>query len=119
MASLRSQIEDILEQDGLTGGANLVRRSSNAPPYVVVRYAGLALDTVEPLINRHAIDIWCVVQQDAGDPEELARHVWNVAKKSRIVIPVIITVGLGLVAPGSTKISDAAVIRCAGIQSST
>ena len=116
---LRAQIEEVLTEDGLTGRARLIPRSSDAPPFVVVRYAGLALDTVEPLINRHALDVWCVVQEDIGDPEDLARHVWGVLRKSRIVIPVLIVVSLSVRPPGSNKTHDAAIIRCAGIQSST
>ena len=102
--SLRTEIEAHLKAAG-----HKVVRSSDAPPFIVVRYAGLAAD--DEALRRQAVNIWCCTTLDTGDTQAFAMAVWATLRNSRTAIPVEITGAPDTRPPGSKRQHDCAVIE--------
>lgn len=102
--SLRGAVEQLLGAAG-----HKVARRSDSPPFVVVRYAGLADD--DEALRRHAVRIWCCTTLDRDDPQELAAEVWGTLRASRTAIPVTIIGAPDTRPPGSQRNHDCAVIE--------
>ena len=55
----------------LPTGTTLAGRQSSHPPYVVVRYDGLA-ESDDISLRLHGVAVWCCVTHNVDDPQDLA-----------------------------------------------